>query len=122
MSLEKVFRVFFFMFEGSEAQSSKVLSCSYHSAIRRVNDFFCVQQHLETLDRLVYSFSKDHRRKADFKTRLTPTLWAVASSKNEKIIVRIITTIKLLCFEHLQVFSLFVIAIQEGALHNKVRG
>lgn len=33
--------------------------------------FFYVQQHLETLDRLVYSFSKDHRRKADFKTLKT---------------------------------------------------
>lgn len=38
---------------------------------------------------MVYSFSQDHRRKADF-SRLTPTLWAVASPNNNKTIIIII--------------------------------
>lgn len=76
LSLDKGAKSLFSLLEDLKP-SSKVLSCFYHSAIQRVLDFFYVQQHLETLDRLVFSFSKDHRRKADFKT-LTPTMWAVA--------------------------------------------
>lgn len=59
--------------------------------------FFSVQQHLQSVDRLVSSFSRDHRKikkkrkkKGRFffsnLSRLTPTLWAVASSNNNKII------------------------------------
>ena len=70
LSLDKRCQESFFFFSLLEdlKPSSKVLSCFYHSAIQRVLDiFFYVQQHLETLDRLVFSFSKDHRRKGRFQ-------------------------------------------------------
>lgn len=60
---------FFFSFWRIWSPRRKVLSCSYHSAIQRVLDFFFffnVQQHLETVDRLVYSFSKRPQKKGRF--------------------------------------------------------
>lgn len=64
----------FFSFWRIWSPLQKVLSCFYHSAIQGSLTFFFffyVQQHLETLDRLVFSFGKDHRRKADFKSLKT---------------------------------------------------
>ena len=75
---------------------------------------FYVRKHLETLYMSVYSFSRDHRRKADFISRLTPTLWAVALPNNNKIIVRILKNkqIELICFLDLQVSFFLYLSLQ----------
>lgn len=66
--------------------------------------FFYVQQHLETVDRLVFSFSKDHRRKADFSKTDAHYVWAVASPNNNENHHK---KNKLICFLNLQVFFLY---------------
>lgn len=110
-----------------------MLGCFYHSAIQRVLDifFFYVQQHLETLDRSVFSFSKDRKKKKGrfLKTDAHSVSRGIARLQQRKSRVKKQNKnkkkqIKRICFLDLQVFFFLYLSLQfkEGALHNQVRG
>lgn len=124
---------FFFSLSEDLKPSSKVLGCFYHSAIQRVLDifFFYVQQHLETLDRSVFSFSKDRKKKKGrfLKTDAHSVSRGIARLQQRKSRVKKQNKnkqkqIKRICFLDLQVFFFLYLSLQfkEGALHNQVRG
>lgn len=125
--------LFFFSLSEDLKPSSKVLGCFYHSAIQRVLDifFFYVQQHLETLDRSVFSFSKDRKKKKGrfLKTDAHSVSRGIARLQQRKSRVKKQNKnkkkqIKRICFLDLQVFFFLYLSLQfkEGALHNQVRG
>lgn len=121
---KKVPRVFFFFsFGGSEAlfKGAWLFLPQCNSKGPWHFFFFYVQQHLETLDRSVFSFSKDRKKKKGrfLKTDAHSVSRGIARLQQRKSRVKKQNKnkkkqIKRICFLDLQVFffSLFVIAIQ----------
>lgn len=107
LSLEKGAKSLFFFFLLEDLTPSlKVLSCSYHSANQRVLDVFLCPTTFRDLGQVGLQLQQRPQKKRQISklSRLTPTMWAVALSDNNKIILKKKQQIKLICFLDLQVF------------------
>lgn len=92
LSLDKRCQESFFSLLEDLKPSSKVLSCSYHSAIQRVLDFFLCPTTFRDLGQVGLQLQQRPQKKRQNSklSRLTPTVWAVALPDNNKIIIIII--------------------------------